>query len=146
MKILLTGATGFLGFRTLEKLIEIHSITKIIATGRVIKKTHEINHPKVSYFLGDLTDKEFVQQLVAQVDYIIHTAALSSPWGKYDEFRNANLISQVNLIEAATLNRINKFISYYIDAYISFLQIENHLVETFNIIVFIFVYLSCNTY
>jgi len=110
LKILLTGATGFLGFRTLEKLIGIHNISKIIATGRVLKKTHKINHPKATYILGDLTDKKFVQQLVAQVDYIIHTAALSSPWGKYEEFRDANLISQINLIEAATQNRIHKFI------------------------------------
>ena len=110
MKILLTGATGFLGFRTLEKLIEIHSITKIIATGRVLKKTHRINHPNVTYILGDLTDKKFVEKVVAQVDYIIHTAALSSPWAKYEEFRDANLISMINIIEAAKLNRINKFI------------------------------------
>ena len=59
MKILLTGATGFLGFRTLEKLIEINEVTSIIATGRTIKQSHHLNHSKVTYRLGDFLDNSW---------------------------------------------------------------------------------------
>lgn len=110
MKILLTGATGFLGFRTLEKLVELPQVSKIIATGRVLKKLHTISHPKVKYILGDLTDQLFVQQLVNQVNYIIHAAALSSPWGEYKDFEAANLTSQINLVQACKNIEIKKYV------------------------------------
>ena len=110
MKILLTGATGFLGYRTLEKLIEQVEIEKIIATGRTLKKSHQIDHPKVEYRLGNLVNREFVDGIVKEVDHIIHAAALSSPWGKNEEFVNANVLSQQNLIASAKHHSIKKYI------------------------------------
>jgi nucleoside-diphosphate-sugar epimerase len=110
MKILLTGATGFLGFRTLEKLIEIDEVTSIIATGRTIKQSHYLKHPKITYILGELSDKAFVEEITQDVEFVIHAAALSSPWGKYKEFEDANLRSQLNLINAIKRNKIVKYI------------------------------------
>lgn len=110
MKILLTGATGGLGFRTLEKLVENPSVEKIIATGRTIKPNLFVNHPKVHYILGSLEDENFVDDLVKQVDYIIHAAALSSPWGTYSDFEKSNLFTTQHLISAAKKYNINRFI------------------------------------
>lgn len=110
MKILLTGATGGLGFRTLERLVENPKIEKIIATGRVIRPTHVVENNKISYVLGDLEDADFVSKLVEQVDYIIHAAALSSPWGKYTEFEKANVFTMKNLINAAKKQNIKRFV------------------------------------
>ena len=110
MKILLTGATGFLGFRTLEKLVELEEVTSIIATGRTMKETHQVLHPKVTYVLGDLSDKAFVESITSDVDYVIHAAALSSPWGKYSEFEDANLRSQINLIHSVQRSKLIKYI------------------------------------
>ena len=110
MKILLTGATGFLGFRTLEKLVEQEEVTSIIATGRTMKATHQVLHPKVTYVLGDLSDKAFVESITSDVDYVIHAAALSSPWGKYSEFEDANLRSQINLIHSVQRSKLIKYI------------------------------------
>lgn len=110
MKILLTGATGGLGFRTLERLIENPKIEKIIATGRVIRPTHFIENNKISYVLGDLENANFVSKLVEQVDCIIHAAALSSPWGKYDAFEKANVFTMKNLINAAKKQNIKRFV------------------------------------
>lgn len=110
MKILLTGATGFLGFRTLEKLVEQEEVTSIIATGRTMKETHQVLHPKVTYVLGDLSDKAFVESITSDVEYVIHAAALSSPWGKYSEFEDANLRSQINLIHSVQRSKLIKYI------------------------------------
>ena len=110
MVILLTGATGFLGFRTLEKLIELPEVEKIIANGRTLKSTHTILHEKIEYVLGDLSDEVFVRNLVDKVTHVIHAAALSSPWGNYDTFHNSNVLSQTNLINAVSKNQIQKFI------------------------------------
>lgn len=110
MKILLTGATGGLGFRTLERLIENPKIEKIIATGRVIRPTHFVEHNKVNYQLGNLEAVNFVSELVEQVDYIVHAAALSSPWGKYAEFEKANVFTMNNLITTAKTHNIKRFV------------------------------------
>jgi 2-alkyl-3-oxoalkanoate reductase len=121
MTILLTGATGFLGYRTLEKLVDLPEIDLIIANGRTIKQTHFISHEKIKYKLGDLSNLDFVNELVRNVDCIIHAAALSSPWGDYSSFEAANIHSQINLIQTARNNNIRKFIyistpSLYFDA------------------------------
>lgn len=110
MKIVLTGATGFLGYRTLEKLIQFDQVESIIATGRRLKSTHQLEHEKVSYILGDLVKQAFVDELLEDATHLIHAAALSSPWGKYAEFEKANLVSQRNLISAATKCNLKRFI------------------------------------
>ena len=125
MVILVTGATGFLGYRTLEKLIELPEVDLIIANGRTIKETHFIAHEKIEYQLGDLADVDFVNKLVSKVDYIIHAAALSSPWGNYASFEEANLKSQINLIKAAEEKGIKKFI--YISTPSLYFNFKNRL-------------------
>ncbi|MFT4522564.1 MAG: nucleoside-diphosphate-sugar epimerase [Bacteroidia bacterium] len=110
MKVLLTGATGFLGFRTLEKLVVDDKISSIIASGRTLKTSHKVVHPKVNYVLGDLTDADFALRLVHDCEVIIHAAALSSPWGKKEDFVKANVDSQYNLIEAAKANGVKRYI------------------------------------
>ena len=127
MKILLTGATGFLGFRTLEKLIDQPNIQSIIANGRTIKETHKVNHPKVKYILGNLNNEEFVDSLVKDVTHIVHAAALSSPWGKYNDFVEANIKSQQNLIQAAKKYNVNRYI------YISSPSVYFNYTDKFNI-------------
>jgi len=110
MKILLTGATGFLGFRTLEALADLPEVTSVIATGRMLKPTHQVTHPKVNYQLGDLTDDAFAQKLVSQVNYVVHAAALSAPWGSYQSFEAANVHTQQNLLKAAQAQTIERFV------------------------------------
>src|SRR6266568_654746 len=110
MKILLTGATGFLGFRILERLVSLNGIGKVVATGRTLKQTHQVTDPKAEYKLGSLADEKFVNDLVKDVDVIIHAAALSSPWGTEQEFINANILPQQHLIGASKKCNVSRFI------------------------------------
>ena len=79
MKILVTGATGFLGSRLIEKLNSLNYINEIIATGRKLRKTHIVESQKIKYILGDLSHKVFVNQITSEVDILINCASLSSP-------------------------------------------------------------------
>ncbi len=110
MKILLTGATGFLGFRTLETLVQNENVEHIVATGRQLKPVHTVHHPKIEYRLGDLSNVDFTEVVCNNVDAIIHAAGLSSPWGAYGDFYQANVIGQKNLIAAAIQNNIKRYI------------------------------------
>lgn len=108
--ILVTGATGFLGSRVVEALARNKEVNTIIATGRTLKKSHTVQHPTISYQLGDLTAAKQVEKLVKQVNVIINCAALSSPWGKYDDFYLANVVTQEHLINYALQQNIARFI------------------------------------
>ncbi len=110
MKILITGATGGLGYRTLEKLIANPDIQHIVASGRTIRSTHFIENDKVNYTLGNIEEVNVANKLVKQVDSIIHAAALSSPWGKYADFEKANLLTIKNLLEASKKQHIKRFV------------------------------------
>ncbi len=108
--ILVTGATGFLGFRTVERLAQQPDVAKIIAAGRTKKPGAVVEHPKVEYRLGSLEDEAYVSSLFEGVDQVVNCAALSSPWGSYYEFYQANVQSQSNLIKEAKKNGINRFV------------------------------------
>ena len=110
MNILLTGATGFLGFRTLERLVQLSSVRKIVATGRILRKSREILNPKVEYVLGDLKDKLFVSTILKDIDIVINTASLSSPWGSEDDFYLANVLTQKHIISSSENLGVKRFI------------------------------------
>jgi len=110
MNILLTGATGFLGFRTLERLVQLSSVRKIVATGRILQKSREILNPKVEYVLGDLKDKLFVSTILKDIDIVINTASLSSPWGSEDDFYLANVLTQKHIITSSENLGVKRFI------------------------------------
>ena len=44
------------------------------------------------------------------VDYVVHCAALSSPWGRYNDFYSANVEVTKNILEASVNNHVKKFV------------------------------------
>lgn len=110
MKILVTGATGFLGSRTIEKFAAYPEVEKIIAAGRTIKAVHEVKHPKIEYRLGDLTDENYVESIVKDVDKVVNCAALSSPFGAYELFKKANIDTQALVIKMCQRFDIQRYV------------------------------------
>ncbi len=108
MKVVITGATGFLGFRTVEKLIE--KGYEILATGRDKTRAEKLRTLGVQVETGSLEDKDFVQNLLKGADIVIHSAALSSPWGKYNDFYKANIVATENIISSSKKNNIKRIV------------------------------------
>lgn len=108
--VLVTGATGFLGFRLAELLLE--KGVRVIATGRTLKPELTLTHPDIVYKLGSLENESFVQSLFAaeKPDAIVHCASLSSPWGKKEWFHASNVLSQQYLIRAAQQHGIKRYV------------------------------------
>ncbi len=110
--LLVTGATGFLGSRTLERLASLPGKARMIASGRTLRANAQVHSTQVTYQLGDLSDREYVDALISEngIKTIIHCAALSSPWGAEEDFFRANVLAQQNLIAAAELHGVDRFI------------------------------------
>ncbi len=127
MRILITGATGFLGYRTLERFVEDDRIEHIIASGRQLRTSHTVDHPKVHYVLGNLNDPDYIDKITQNIDQIVHAAALSSPWGTPESFHQANVLPQQLLIDAAKKKNIRRFV------YVSTPSLYFEPKDTFNI-------------
>ena len=134
MNILLTGATGFLGYRILEVLVINPEIKLIIANGRSLIPSRRVTHEKVKYFLGDLSKIDFVNSLPNDIDVVINTASLSSPWGSRELFYKSNVITQKNIIYYSKLNNINNFKTTKKSSFFKKFEIKNapYILVTFH--------------
>lgn len=77
--LLITGGTGSFGNAILKRFIDT-DIKEIRIFSRDEKKQdemrHELQSPKVKFYIGDVRDKRSVDGAMLNVDYIFHAAAL----------------------------------------------------------------------
>lgn len=103
MKLLVTGANGFLGFYLCELLLQ--KGYEVMATGRGPCRL-PFNAMNFSYCSMDLTDENEIRTVVSTYcpDYIIHAAAI----GKPDECElNPSLASAINTMGTAFLLKVS---------------------------------------
>ena len=74
MKILVTGATGFLGNNLARKLLELGH--QVIATVRPTSDLRPLDGMDVETVLANLVDPAAISPIVQDVDLIIHCAAM----------------------------------------------------------------------
>ncbi len=94
MKILLTGATGFLGKHLLELLLSDSRVEKLWVTTRS-KRSHP--HSKVEVIQLDLSDPGQVLNLAVLPDAVIHLAGLYDFEQSYASCYTQNVLPAVNL-------------------------------------------------
>ncbi len=104
MRILVTGATGFIGGRAAEYFTRAgHTV---VATGR--KPAREVQG--VTWEIGTLEDADFCARITRGVDVVLHCAGKAGTWGEYAEFHRANVLVTENVLRAAEINGVTRFI------------------------------------
>jgi nucleoside-diphosphate-sugar epimerase/predicted dehydrogenase len=86
-KVLVTGATGFIGCRLVERLIQEHSV-QVRAAIRDAQTTARLARFPVEMVHVDLTNADEVERAVEGVSYIFHCAYLQSRRKNIDALRN----------------------------------------------------------
>jgi nucleoside-diphosphate-sugar epimerase len=107
-KILVTGATGFIGSHVLEKLSAAG--LQVIALARRQSDLAHALSLKVEVRYGDIRDLAGLRQAVRGCTQVIHTAGLASDWGLREEFHRTNVAGTVNVVEAARLEGVSRVI------------------------------------
>ena len=109
-KILITGATGFVGSHILETLINIkHQDLQIVVACREPSKLIPQYNGEVRQ--GDLRDKDYLDRVLVGIDIICHAAGWSSFEKSGDKCNNAYLEPTLDLINRANEWRVSRFIN-----------------------------------
>ena len=99
----MTGATGFLGsnlcFFLKEKGFDI------VACGRNENKAKRLLSEEFEFVQADLSKDDLFEKF-QNIDFVVHCAALSSPWGKYEDFYSSNVLATKNVAEFCLKNKI----------------------------------------
>jgi len=110
MRILITGASGFLGGR-LTKYLAQKPDYEVIATSRSNHRAVELQATGARYVAGNPMEESFILPLLKEVDAVVHCAALSSPWGKKEVFHQANFVLTKQLMDWCKIVNVKRFVN-----------------------------------
>lgn len=106
--VLVTGATGFLGKYVVDELVE-HGY-QVRAFGRNSKVGRSLENSSVSFFQGDLTKADDVLEACKGMDLVVHAGALSTVWGPWEDFYQANVLGTKYVLEACRQTGIQRLV------------------------------------
>lgn len=107
MRVLVTGATGFVGSHCIEALAEQPNL-EVIAACRDPSRLPSLFRGERR--VGDLLDSAYREELTAGIDVVIHAAAWTSLWGHRRASERLFLHPSLALIDAARRHRVQRFI------------------------------------
>jgi len=110
MKVIVTGATGFLGQHLLHELRSTYHNCKIIALGRNKKIGESLEQQHTHFKAVDISNLSATKQAFEAADVVFHCASLSSPWGNWRDFYQANVVGTQNIIDSAAYTNITKIV------------------------------------
>ena len=104
-RVLITGATGNMGYATLQEFMRRKGQFEITVLARESKKNIKLLKPymkDIKVVWGDFTDYEAVLRAVNGQDYVLHIGGLVSPKTDYfpNRTRNTNVTAAKNITKA----------------------------------------------
>ena len=116
MTSLVTGGCGFIGSHMVDRLLsEGHDVRVIdnLSTGRLENLDHLKGHKNLSIYQMDIRNKEEIQPIFKDVDYIFHFAALADivpSIQRPQEYYSSNVRGTFNVVECAKNTNIKKLL------------------------------------
>jgi nucleoside-diphosphate-sugar epimerase len=100
MKVMITGATGYVGFALMQKLIEEGNTVHVLI--RNPARAHEFIHDRIKVFYGDINNKNSLLAAMYDCQQVYHVAGSTDIWVKKPgDSIQVNYHGTVNVYEAA---------------------------------------------
>ena len=137
-KVLVTGGAGFIGSNFIKYMLEKHPDYEIINLDALtycgnLENLEDIEeNPNYSFVKGNICDDELVDEVVSEVDYIVHFAAESHVDRSIEDpqiFIKSNIIGTQVLLDAAKKYQIRKFLQVSTDEVYGSLGPEGYFTE-----------------
>jgi nucleoside-diphosphate-sugar epimerase len=108
MKVLVTGATGFIGRHVAETLASKgHAVRAVV---RNPARAEPLAACGCEVVRGDLLDAASLVSAARGVDVAVHSAAQVGEWGTWRQFREANVAGTQNLLDAVEKARPERLV------------------------------------
>src|SRR5688572_28865601 len=109
MKILIKGATGYIGYKLAMEAAKRNYTVHILV--RDLHSPLLPVHPNIVTFKGDITDKESVIAAIKGCDKVIHAAAIAKLSAKDNSiFYSENEKETRNILDAALAASLKRFV------------------------------------
>lgn len=108
MKVIITGATGFIGRNFAENFHD--NGLQVVATGRSSTVGDELQKKGIEFHAANIIDSSQLDNAFSPADCLIHCAARAGDWGKYQDFYQTNVLGTRNIINACKNHDIKKII------------------------------------
>ncbi|MCX7797406.1 MAG: NAD(P)-dependent oxidoreductase [Melioribacter sp.] len=107
MKYLITGGAGFLGINLIRYLLD-KSNSKIISLD-IVDFDYEDVKSKITVIKGDIRNASLIENLMDDIDIVIHAAA-ALPLYKKSDIYSTDIAGTYNLLSCAQKKKVKKFI------------------------------------
>ncbi len=108
MKVLVTGATGFIGGHVVEELrARAHDVVALV---RKTSKPAVLEKAGAELALGDITDQNSLERASEGVDAVVHTAAVVGTYGGWERFQRIGVDGTQHMIDAAASAAVERFV------------------------------------
>lgn len=104
--VLVTGGTGFLGRRLVERLLAAGR--RVAVLGRT--PAADLEARGVRFIRAALDDTAAVEAACAGVESVFHVAAKVGVWGRYDDFFRANVLGTRALLAGCAKHGVNRLV------------------------------------
>ncbi len=102
----MTGGTGFLGRRLVERLLAQGRAVTVFGRNRA----PELEQRGVHFIQGSLENAEAVRDACRGMDTVFHVAARVGMWGAYNDFFRINVLGTRALLEGCRAEGVRRFI------------------------------------
>ena len=112
MKVLVTGAHGFIGSHVCEHLLaQGYQVRALVSPwGEVTNLAAVLAHPHFELTRADITNSTSLQGICKGCDAVLHAAARVADWGQWEQFEQVNVHGTENLLREAEASGVERFV------------------------------------